>query len=255
MPVTLREQNPGVWVLQMDRPEVRNALNRESITAFGKLVERAREMRELRVLVVTGAGSTFIAGGDLKELANYPTFADGARLSGEMTRTLALLEALSCPTIAAINGPARGGGAEIALACDMRIMAQDADLGFVQIQLGLTPGWGGGQRLLRLVGYSRALEWLTMGRILDAEHALMYGLANVIAPQGAALESALEFAGQIAEQPPKAVRAVKRLLRAGLDLPAPAAQRQEQEEFPFLWEDQAHLSAVEEFLRRSEGSK
>ena len=172
MSVSLKTHQPGIAILQVERPEVRNALDWAAMRAFGEGVEQAHAMPELRALVLSGSARAFIAGGDLKELANYPTRADGAKLSAGMSAALARLEALPCPTIAAMNGPARGGGAEISLACDLRVMAADADLGFVHISLGLTPGWGAGQRLLRLAGYSRALEWLATGRVLSAEEAL-----------------------------------------------------------------------------------
>jgi len=248
--VTLQLHQPGIAILQVERPEVRNALDWAAMRAFGEQVEAAHALPGLRALILCGSAKAFVAGGDLKELANYPSRADGARLSARMSAALERLEALPCPTIAAMNGPARGGGAEISLACDLRVMAADADLGFVQASLGLTPGWGAGQRLLRLVGYSRALEWLATGRILSAEEALAHGLANRLAPGGRALEVALELAGQIAAQPIETVRAIKRLLRAGLTLPPETAQAHEGAEFPDLWAAEEHLQAVRRFLQR-----
>jgi enoyl-CoA hydratase/carnithine racemase len=168
-----------------------------------------------------------------------------------MGRALSRLESLPCPTIAAIEGPARGGGVEIALACDLRVMSTEADLGLVQITLGLTPGWGAGQRLLRLVGYSRALEWLLIGRVLTAQEALAYGLANIGSSPRQALQEALELARKIASQPATAVQAIKRLLRAGILLSPELAAANEQTEFPPLWAAEAHLQAVEKFFRRT----
>ena len=240
----------GVGVLQVDRPEVRNALDWGAMSAFQQHVEQAHAWPGLRVLILTGGKDIFIAGGDLKQLAEYPSRLDGQRLSSEMSATLQRLAELPCPTIAAMNGPARGGGAEISLACDLRVMAADADLGLVQIRLGLTPGWGAGQRLLRLVGYSRAFEWLVTGRILSAEEALACGLANRVAPPGQALEAAMTLAEEIAAQPPAVVQAIKRLLRLGLELPPAAAAASEAAVFPDLWADDAHLQAVQRFLER-----
>ena len=150
--------------------------------AFADTVEQAHDQSHLRVLIVTGAGSAFASGGDIAELQDYPTRADGLRLATTMGDALSRLEALPCPTIAAINGPARGGGAEISLACDLRVMAEDADIGFVQTKLGIVTAWGGGQRLLRAIGYSRALDLMVTGRILRAAEALGLRLVNAWPP-------------------------------------------------------------------------
>jgi enoyl-CoA hydratase len=150
-----------------------------------------------------------------------------------------------------MNGAARGGGAEISLACDLRVMAEDADMGLVQVTLGLSPGWGAGQRLLRLVGYSLALEWLVTGKILSAQEALRFGLANRVAPPGKALETSLELARAISTQPRQAVQAIKHLLRAGQFLTPAAAAAHEQSLFPSLWASQEHQEAVARFLNRN----
>lgn len=248
--VELRFPYPHIGLLEVRRPEVRNALDWQAMEAFGAAVEQAHREPALRVLVVTGQGQAFIAGGDLKVLAAYPNEEDGRHLSALMTGALARLEALPVPTIAALNGPARGGGSEVALACDMRVMAANADLGFVQIRQALIPGWGGGQRLLRLVGYARAMEWLLTGRILTAEEALAVGLANRLAPAGKALEEALALAREIAAHPLQTVRAIKALLRAGTTLPPALAAAEERRLFPPLWAEEAHLQAVQTFLQR-----
>ncbi len=250
VPVSLTFPHPGVGLLMVNRPHVRNALNWEAMAAFAQAVEQAHATPALRALVVTGAGRAFVAGGDLKVLAAHPSADDGRRLSAAMTHTLARLEALPCPTIAAVNGPARGGGSEIALACDLRVLAEDADLGFVQIEQALTPGWGGGQRLLRLVGYSRALELLLEGRVLDAATAHRWGLANRLAPPGQALEVALAWAREIAARPPHTVQAIKALLRGGVTLPPAAAAALEHALFPPLWANETHHRAVQRFLER-----
>jgi enoyl-CoA hydratase/carnithine racemase len=248
MPVSLTFVEPGIACLEVNRPEVRNALDWPTMDEFAGAVRAAGQAAELRVLVITGAGPSFVAGGDLKALHSYTTAEDGRRLSELMTAALRDLERLPVPVIAAINGPARGGGAEIALACDLRVMAADADLGFVQVTLGLIPGWGGGQRLLRLVGYCRALEWLVSGRVITTTEAAQTGLINAVAEPGKALEAALELARQIYSHPPEAVTAIKRFLLAGLYEPSLAAARVEQELFPALWASPAHLQAVERFL-------
>jgi enoyl-CoA hydratase len=240
----------GIGILQVNRPQVRNALDWKAMQAFESCVEQAHGIPDLRAMIVTGTPDIFIAGGDLKALHRYTSQADGLHLAHQMSRALSRLESLPCPTIAAMDGPARGGGAEIALACDLRVMSETADLGFVQITLGLTPGWGAGQRLLRLVGYSRALEWLATGRILKAEEAAAFGLANRVVAPGMALQEATELAQRIASQSMPVVQAVKRLLRLGLELPPETAAAMEQAIFPPLWAAEEHLLAVEKFVNR-----
>jgi enoyl-CoA hydratase/carnithine racemase len=239
----------GIACLEVNRPGVRNALNWDTMEQFAAHIERAHQDPDLRTLIITGRGSSFIAGGDLKVLHKHSQQADGERLSSIMTQALHRLETLPCPVIAAINGPARGGGAEIALACDLRVIETNADLGFVQITLGLTPGWGAGQRLLRLVGYSQALELLVTGRVLSAVDAHRLGLVNRVVSQSLSLSAALEIARQITAQPPAAVKAIKCLLQFGLNNPPAEAAVYEQAQFGPLWAAPAHLEAVEQYLK------
>jgi enoyl-CoA hydratase/carnithine racemase len=250
MPVHLSEIDAGTMVIKVDRPQVRNALDWEAMDEFVGCIDHANQKRRLSALILTGANDTFISGGDLKALATYTSEEDGRRLSTIMSSALTRLEGLSCLTIAAVNGPARGGGAEIALACDLRVLSANADLGFVQISMGLSPGWGGGQRLLRHVGYSHALEWLASGRILTAQEAFNYGLANRVTPEGEAINTATEIAQKIASQPPEVVKAIKYILRAGTLLPKETAEAVEMEIFSQLWAQDEHLQAVERFLKR-----
>ena len=253
MSVTLEIVEPGIAHLQVERPRVRNALNWQAMHAFAACIEQAHALPELRALILSGAGGSFIAGGDLRELHSHPTWEDGQRLSSLMSAALERLEALPCVTLAAINGAARGGGVEIALACDLRVMAGDATLGLVQVTLGLTPGWGAGQRVLGLIGYARAMELLATGRIVDASEALSLGLVNRVTPAGEAFEGACALARSVASQDVGAVAAVKRLLRAGMELSPSAAAVAEQDEFPALWATEAHVNAVTRFLERKKG--
>lgn len=250
MTVRLETLKTGIARLVVDRPQTRNALDWQSIAQFSAAIEQLWAAPGIRCLILTGAGQSFIAGGDLKVLHNFNQYEDGQRLSQEMTAALNRLEALPFPVIAAINGPARGGGAEIALACDLRLMAENADLGFVQIQLGLIPGWGAGQRLLRLVGYARALEYLATGAVLSASQALSAGLVNRLSTAETIQAEALALAEQIASFDPQAVAAVKAFLQAGTQLPPASAASFEQSLFAPLWAAEAHHQAVEKFLRR-----
>lgn len=250
MNIELNIHPKGIAVLQVNRPEVRNALNWDTIHAFGEQIEALWGMKEIRALIIAGSGGHFISGGDLRELHHYPSRADGQRLSEQMSNTLNTIESLPIPTIAAMNGNTRGGGAEISLACDLRVMAEDADFGLAQIQLGLTPGWGAGQRLLQLVGYSTAFDLLVTGGVITAQEANLRGLANRLAPKGEAIAEAIKIAKQISRMPADAVIAAKKILRAGKNLPPSTAFSYEQSLFPPLWASEAHLTAVQRFLEK-----
>lgn len=240
----------GVGVLTMNRPQLRNALDWEAMEAFGQAVEQAGRDPTLRALIVTGAEGTFCSGGDLYELDQFPTRLDGARLAAVMGDALNALEQLPFPTLAALEGPALGGGAEIALACDLRVMAEDASIGLMHIRLGIAPAWGGGQRLLRQVGYPLAMEWLTTGRVLRGPQAFEHRLANRLVPRGEALETAQSMASEIATRDPQAVRSVKQLLQVGQRLPYSEALAVERSLFPDLWAAPAHLHAATRFVSR-----
>lgn len=249
MSVDFLSPAPHIGVIRVNRPHVRNALDWNAMESFAHHIENAYQ-QNLRALIVTGADNTFIAGGDLTVLHHARSLADGERLSRIMTNALNRLESLPFPVIAAMNGATRGGGAEIALACDMRVMAEDATFGLVQINLGLIPGWGGAHRLLRLIGYSRSLELLTSGRILSAEEMHSLGLVNTIAPPSSAYEVALKLAHQITAKSPAAIKSLKAILTAGTMCSYTMAARLEQDTFPTLWASEEHHKAVEHYVRR-----
>ncbi len=215
-------------------------------------VKQLASDQALRVLILTGAGEkAFCSGGDLIELSKHPSEADAHEMIELMGVTLLALEQVPVPVIAAINGYALGGGSEIALACDMRIVDANVRMGMVQIHMGLTPGWGAGQRLLRTVGYANAMQLLLQGERLKAEDVQRFGLANQVTGAGQALNVALEFASDIASKPPDVVRGIKALLQAGRTQPYLDALQTERDLFPPLWAADAHLEAVSAFLQRT----
>ncbi len=245
------EHNQTIAVIQFNRPHVLNALNREAMGAFAEAVQAVADDRSIRAVIVTGAGDqAFCSGGDLNELSALTTEAEARAFSQLMTAALAQLEALPVPVIAAINGYALGGGSEIALACDLRIVDQTVKMGFVQARLALTPGWGAGNRLLRTVGYAQALELLLRASPLSAGDLVHFRLVNQVTEAGQALAGARSFAEVIAGWDADVVRGIKRLLRAGVELSPSDARQVEAEIFPPLWAAPAHLDAVEQFLAK-----
>ncbi len=255
-PPSLRVDWPraGAAVLTIDRPAVHNALDWATMAAFAEAVEQlharaADPSGDLRVVIVAGAGeAAFCSGGDQQALHTHLAQGDGVRLAGIMGDALVRLERLPVPVVAAVNGFALGGGSEIALACDVRVVDEAVRFGLVHLRLGLIPGWGGGQRLQRLVGYGRAIEMMLSARAYGAPELLGLGLAAEIAPRGQALSAALAWADRLAAADPGTVQAVKRLLQAGWDLPYDDALAAERSLFPDLWAADAHVAAVRAFV-------
>jgi len=250
--IIFERDDHGIGLLRFNRPQVRNALSWSAMECFRDLVEQAHDAPGLRALILTGDRRSFCAGGDLVELHNHLSRVDGVRLMTLMGEALNRLAALPCPTIAAIEGAAMGGGAEISLACDMRVLAEDARIGLMHVKLAISPAWGGALRLLRAVGYARAFEWLVAGRVLTGEQAYRYGLANRLTPAGEALAESRDLAQTIAGHDPGAVRAIKRMLRAGRTLDPSSAAAAERKEFPELWAAEAHLEASAGFVERKQ---
>lgn len=249
--LTCSLDDAGVALLTINRPERRNALDTPTMHAFAEVVARLGADKRVRVLVVTGAGThAFCSGGDLRDLSTRLTADEGAAMVALMGDTLLALESLPYPVIAAINGYALGGGSELALACDLRVIDQAAELGFVHLRRGLIPGWGGGQRLLRHVGYSKALELLVRAQPLYADDLRALGLVSEVAPPGEALPHALALAHSAAKHDPAALCAAKALLQAGLRQPYAEALATERALFPSLWVGEAHLAATRAFIEK-----
>lgn len=172
----------GVATLSIDRPGARNALALQTMAELDSALDTVR-LKRARVLIIRGAGDqAFCAGGDLKELEQMRSEADGAAMAHRMRATLDRIPQLAIPVIAGLNGDALGGGAELALACDFRIAASHARIGFAQISLGLMPAWGASERLAALVGRGRALSMLLGGQSMPAAEAFQLGLVELVVP-------------------------------------------------------------------------
>lgn len=245
------EQRERVGLVTINRPQAQNSISIETMHEMGHLLDQVDKDTDLRALVITGAGDTaFVAGGDLKDFRSLDSFQAGRRMSLYMQGILNRFEELDQPVIAAINGYAFGGGCELAVACDFRIAAEGAQLGFRQVRFGIMTGWGGAQRLLRLVGRSKALELLLTGDIVTAQEALKIGLVDRVAPAGGVLEAALELAGRIAQNPPLALANIKRAIVKGWEMPMRAAMEYEAELFAATWDSEDHREAEQAFAEK-----
>jgi enoyl-CoA hydratase/carnithine racemase len=213
------ERRGGVEVWTLDGEGRRNSLTVALVAELQGLLERAAGDRALRAVIVTGAGDkAFCAGADLKERARMGP-DEVHRFHAALRGALRAIEAAPQPYIAALNGAALGGGLELALACDLRIASDSAQLGLPEVGLGIIPGAGGTQRLPRLVGVARAKELVLTGRRIGAAEALAMGLVTQLAPPQGLLDEALALAERLARNAPVSLRQAKRAIDGGLHLP------------------------------------
>lgn len=207
------ERRDGIAIVTMNRPEALNAFNSDQLNAMIETFRGLRGDRSVRCVVLTGAGErAFAAGADIKEMVDKSPEEGLAfgRLGHAMVNAI---EGLPQPVVAAVNGFALGGGSEVALACDIRLAAVNAVFAQPEVGLGIPPGWGGTQRLPRLVGPGIAAELILSGRRVKADEALRIGFVNAVYPLDQLLPEATKLAKQIAANSPRAVASAKRLMR------------------------------------------
>ena len=224
----------GIAVLTIDRQDKLNALNPQVTEEIGQTLLEI-ESEGPRVIIVTGAGEkAFVAGADISEM-NSMTPLEAKRFTEVGHAALALLDRSTVPTIAAVNGFALGGGCELALACDIRIAAENALFGFPEVGLGILPGMGGTQRLPRLIGPALAKELIFSARRIDAAEAKEIGLVNRVVGQGEALDSARELAAEISANGPIAVRHAKAAANRAFDVDLISGLEYETDQFALLF--------------------
>lgn len=249
--VNVERGNNGVVVLTIDRQEKLNSLNPQVIEELGQALLDL-ESDQPRVTIVTGAGEkSFIAGADIATM-NEMSPLEAKRFAELGHAATALLDRSPVPTIAAVNGFALGGGCEVALACDIRIAAENALFGFPEVTLGILPGLGGTQRLPRLVGPGIAKEMIFSGRRIKAEEARTVNLVNRLVPQGEALDAARELAAEIANNAPVAVRHAKAAANKAQDLDLVSGLEYEADQFALLFATEDAREGMGAFVEKRE---
>ena len=249
--VNYEVSDEGVATIWLDRPKV-NALNEHVATEIGEAVDALATNEAARAVVVWGGERVFAAGADIKEMATQDT-TTMYRYIGRFQNVFTRLEQLPQITIAAISGYALGGGCELALACDLRICAEDSKLGQPEMLLGVMPGAGGTQRLPRLVGLGRAKEIIYSGRFVDADEALRIGLVNEVVASDKVHERAIEIAGSYASGPAVALMAAKQAIQQGIDVDMSTALTIERQAFAALFSTEDQTIGMESFLANGPG--
>ena len=245
--VTSYRVGDGIAVLTINRPERRNALNLDVKRRLADIVEELEADPAVCVVILTGAQGVFVAGTDIAEMAAMTPTEHSLR---ETDRMFTVLRRFPKTLIAAVEGYALGGGCELALACDMIVAGGKAKFGQPEIRVGIMPGAGGTQRLLRTVGRYRAMKLILTGEPVTADEALSMGMLSEVVPDGTALDRALELAETILKMPPLAVLAIKEVMRLGQDVPLETALALERKTFQLLFDTGDQKEGMRAFLEK-----
>lgn len=244
------EKSEGIATITINRPEALNAFSAEVVSEILQAIEDVKADESVRVVVLTGAGEkAFSAGADIKAMKGMNALK-ARELSQMGERLCNALENLEKPVIAAINGYALGGGLEVAMACDIRIASENARMGQTEINIGLIPGWGGTQRLTRLIGATKAKELIFTGKMIDARTAEQLGLVNMVVPQDKFRETVRQFASELAQKAPVALKVAKALINKGAEISLDAAIALEREGFGVVASTEDLQEGVSAFIEK-----
>lgn len=245
------EKRSHIAILTISRPEALNALNSEALEDIKRNVEAVRSDEDIRVLIITGEGKAFVAGADIAEMKSLN--ADEGRAFGlKGQAALTAIEELPIPVIAAVNGFALGGGCELALCADIRLASEKAKFGQPEVGLGITPGFGGTQRLPRVIGLSKAMELILTARMIRADEALALGLVDHVYAPEELMDEAIKLAETIAVNAPVAVRASKAAVRRFTGAALHDDLEYEAELFGSCFATNDQKAAMEAFVNKTE---
>ncbi|WP_044747447.1 enoyl-CoA hydratase/isomerase family protein [Bacillus alveayuensis] len=240
-------QDDQIGIIELNRPKQYNSLNRRMVREIVEAMEAFDQEEEVRVILLRGKGRAFSSGADIHEMSQDTTihlellnqFADWDRLA-----------LIKKPIIGAVKGFVFGGGFELALCCDILIAAEGTEFAFPEVNLGVMPGAGGTQRLTKLVGRTKALEWLWLGERVSAEKALQYGIINRIVALELLDEEVMRFAKRLAKQPPLAVRLIKDAVNKAVDYPLYEGMQYERKNFYILFSSEDQKEGMEAFIEK-----
>jgi enoyl-CoA hydratase len=244
------EKDKGVGTIKLNRPKRMNALNNELLRELDALIDDIKKESEVRVLIITGDEKFFCAGADIEELGGVITPIDAHHLEPSLPDVLTKIEKLEMPVIAAVSGSALGGGCELALACDIRIAAENAIFGQPQIKIGLSPGAGGTQRLPRLIGLGKAKELLYTGDSIDAQEAYRIGLVNKLFAAESLMDEAKRMALKLLRRPGFALKVIKMAVNEGINMDLQSAIAYESRCFEILFSTQDQKEGMRAFIEK-----
>ena len=243
------EQRGSIGILTMNRPEALNALNDQVLRDLDAALDAVEANDEILVVILTGAGRSFVAGADIGQMKDF-TSVQAKKFGAYGNSVFLKLENFPKPVIAAVNGFALGGGCELSMACDIRLASEKAKFGQPEVGLGITPGFGGTQRLPRLVGSANAMELILTARNINAQRALEIGLVSHVYPAEEMLDRALELADAIAANAQVAVRQSKAAVRRGLQADMATGVAYESEAFGLCFATEDQKDAMAAFLKK-----
>jgi enoyl-CoA hydratase/carnithine racemase len=245
------EVEDAVGTIRLDRPKM-NAIDGQVTAELRAVAEEVRDRTDVRAVVLYGGERVFAAGADIKEMSSL-SYADMLAWGGRLQEALRVVARLPKPVVAAVNGYALGGGFELALTADFRVLGERAKVGVPEIQLGVVPGAGGTQRLPRLIGPAKAKDLVFSGRHVAAEEALALGIADRVVPDGEVYDAAVAMAQSYANGPAVALRAAKQAIDDGLELDLDSALRLETTLFAALFSTEDQRIGMASFLEQGPG--
>jgi enoyl-CoA hydratase len=243
------EKKDKLVIIKLNNPPV-NSLNLSLMDQLNETLSQIEKDEMMRVVILTGKGKFFAAGGDIQELEKINTSLEGVQLSDHIHSIFNKIETFPKPIIAAINGACLGGGLELALACHLRIVDEEALLGFPEINLALIPGGGGTQRLPQVIGKAKAYEMILSGEALDAKEAYRIGLVNVVTPKGECMAYAERYGQEVSQKAFPAVSAAVKAVQASKGDGREEGMRKEAELFGHLFETPEKKEGVKAFLEK-----
>ena len=244
--VTLSAEN-HVGTIRINNPTSLNALNSQIISELSAVAHQAENDDNIYAVILTGEGRAFVAGADISEMVSL-SGPDGEEFGRKGAEVFRKIEQMKKPVIAAVNGFALGGGCELAMACDIRIAADNAKFGQPEVGLGITPGFSGTVRMTKLIGAAKAKELIFTGRVIDAAEALSIGLVNKVVPAAELMQSAMEMASAIASKAPVAVRFSKECINFAVDNNTDDSNHKENVLFGKCFETRDQKEGMEAFL-------
>lgn len=245
----LTKQDSSVALITINNPKTLNALNTSVLQDLSKVFDDLQNDQQIRAVVITGEGRAFVAGADIKEMAELNN-EQGKQFGEFGAKVFRKIEQFRCPVIAAVNGFALGGGCELAMACDIRIAANDAKFAQPEVGLGIIPGFSGTQRLARLVGMGKAKELVYTIGVINANEALKINLVNSVVNTDETVSEAIKMAKTIAKQAPIAVKYAKEVMNKGFDLDIDQAIKLENDYFGKCFDTNDQKNGMRAFLNR-----